>query len=245
MPWRRSWPPNWRPASGCTARSSAPASSALSPPAAAVSSSTSSSAPESSSGIRDRRGRQACGRLRGRARRASSFGVRRVHRRHRLPRAGQKLEEAGARGGRRLRRDDGRNHHLRAGFGPQPQRRPQHDGRRRLLRRWRHLAGPRWFGRLGDVRASGSGTPDSGSPDDSGADDAPATGPSGGPQDETTSPSTGESGAATPSPTPTPSATGSEEAGSTAPGASPTPPEPAASSRSGTADQDRDDPAAP
>ncbi|MEU0895540.1 hypothetical protein [Streptomyces massasporeus] len=92
---------------------------------------------------------------------------------------------------------------------------------------------------------SDSGTSDSGTPD--GADDAPTADPSGtgAPQGDDPSPSTGESGRTTPSPSPTPSATGSEDAGSTTPGAPSTPPGPSASSRSGTADQDRDGPAAP
>ncbi|MFD5482610.1 hypothetical protein [Streptomyces hawaiiensis] len=93
-----------------------------------------------------------------------------------------------------------------------------------------------------------AGTPGSGTPVGT---DAPTAGPSGtgAPQGGTASPSTGESGGTSLSPTPTPSATPSatrgEGTGSTTPSASPTPPEPSASSRSGTAGQDRDDPAAP
>ncbi|MDQ0716712.1 hypothetical protein QFZ55_006164 [Streptomyces luteogriseus] len=101
--------------------------------------------------------------------------------------------------------------------------------------------------------SGGSGGSDSSTSDDSsisddpGTEDAPTADPSGSgtSQRDNPSPSTSGSGRTTPSPTPTPSATGSEDAGSTTPGATPTPPEPSASSRSGTADQDRDDPAAP
>ncbi|MFE1948559.1 hypothetical protein [Streptomyces massasporeus] len=100
----------------------------------------------------------------------------------------------------------------------------------------------------GESGSSGTnGTSDSGTPDDSGTDDGPTADPSGtgAPQGDNPSPSTGEGGSTTPSPSPTPSATGSEDAGSTTPGAPSTPPEPSASSRSGTADQDRVDPAVP
>lgn len=92
---------------------------------------------------------------------------------------------------------------------------------------------------------SDSGTPDPGSPDGPGSGDAPTADPSGtgAPRSDDPSPSTGEDGRTSPSPSP--SATGSEDAGSTTPGAPSTPPEPAASSRSGTADQGRADPAAP
>ncbi|MFJ8054471.1 hypothetical protein [Streptomyces luteogriseus] len=95
--------------------------------------------------------------------------------------------------------------------------------------------------------SGGSGGSDSSTPDDPGTEDAPPTDPpgSGTSQGGNPSPSTSGSGRTTPGPAPTPSATGSEDAGSTTPGATPTPPEPSASSRSGTADQDRDDPAAP
>ncbi|MEU2915990.1 hypothetical protein ACFYM3_41600 [Streptomyces massasporeus] len=94
---------------------------------------------------------------------------------------------------------------------------------------------------------SGSGPSDSGTPDGSDAGDAPPTGTSGtgAPPSGNPSPATGEGGRTTPSPGPTPSATGSENAGSTTPSAPSTPPEPSASSRSGTADQGRVDPAAP
>ncbi|MEU0177548.1 hypothetical protein ABZ178_30010 [Streptomyces massasporeus] len=102
-------------------------------------------------------------------------------------------------------------------------------------------------GSSGTNGTSDSGTSDSGTPDGSGADDAPTTDPSGtgAPRGDNPSPSTGEGGRTAPSPSPTPSVTGSGDAGSTTPGAPSTPPEPSASSRSGTADQDRDDPAAP
>jgi hypothetical protein len=106
----------------------------------------------------------------------------------------------------------------------------------------------------GAFSGGGASSPESdpGGPGTSGSDapgtpDGPTADPSGtgAPQGGTASPSTGESGGTTLSPALTPSATGSEDAGNTTPSASPTPPEPSASSRSGIADPDRDDPAAP
>ncbi|MFH9709544.1 hypothetical protein ACH4MW_32490 [Streptomyces luteogriseus] len=95
--------------------------------------------------------------------------------------------------------------------------------------------------------SGGSGGSESGTPADPGTEDAPTADPSGSgtSQGDDPSPSMSGDGATTPGPTPTPSATGSEDAGSTTPDATSTPPEPSASSRSGTADPDRADPAAP
>ncbi|MFI8895124.1 hypothetical protein [Streptomyces paradoxus] len=109
---------------------------------------------------------------------------------------------------------------------------------------------------VGDAfSGDGATSPDSGGSGGSGTSGSgagtPATGPSGTgvPQGETASPSPDESDGVTPgptvTPTPTPSAGGREDAANTTPSASPTPPEPSASSRSGTAGQDRVDPAAP
>ncbi|MFF7309401.1 hypothetical protein [Streptomyces sp. NPDC008137] len=108
----------------------------------------------------------------------------------------------------------------------------------------------------GSGRSGGRGAEDSGTADDSqGSDSGGGTtmpSPSGTGEatstprgEEEASPSPGEgTGTATGS-APTPSDGGSEGPGSATPSASSTPPEPAASSRSGTADQGRDGPAAP
>ncbi|MDT0389541.1 hypothetical protein [Streptomyces dubilierae] len=93
--------------------------------------------------------------------------------------------------------------------------------------------------------SGGSPTPegsDAGSEGDGGATDVPSTGSAPGGD---VPPSPGGSGGSVSGSTPTPGETGSEDPERTTPGASPTPPAPAASSRSGTADQDPGGPAAP
>ncbi|MFC9129366.1 hypothetical protein ACFT4A_21295 [Streptomyces sp. NPDC057099] len=113
-------------------------------------------------------------------------------------------------------------------------------------------------GRSGGRGSGDSGTAhDSGTADDSGGSDSggdtatpspSGTGQdtgAGAPRGEDTPPSPGEDTGTATGPTPAPSEEGGADSGSAPPSASPTPPEPAASSRSGTADQGRDGPAAP